>query len=77
MRHYENISKIIKKILKKCPKMSLNCPICGKKYYYDMKICQKCEDSSNYSNLISNDGKREWRCDAFLDLNHFVFGKKK
>ncbi len=57
--------------------MSLNCPICGTKYYYDMKVCQPCEDSSSYSGLILNDGNKEWKSDVFLNSNHFVFGKKK
>ncbi len=26
--------------------MSLKCPICGKEYYYDRKICHTCEDKS-------------------------------
>lgn len=57
--------------------MSLNCPICGKKYHYDMKICEKCEETSNYSRLISKNEINGWKCDTFLDSDHFVFGKIK
>jgi len=61
--------------------MSLNCPICGKKYFYDRKICQECEDSSIYSGLITTYGDGEeiqkWNCGIFLEDTNSVFGKRK
>ena len=59
--------------------MSLNCPICGKKYYHDRKICQECEDSSIYSGLITSYGEetQKWNCGIFLEDNNSVFGKRK
>lgn len=59
--------------------MSLVCPICGKKYYYDSKICQACEDSSTYSGLIIAFGEenQKWNCGIFLEDNNSVFGKRK
>jgi len=59
--------------------MSLNCPICGKKYFYDRKICQECEDSSIYSGLITTFGEetQKWNCGIFLEDTNSVFGKRK
>ena len=42
-----------------------------------MKICQTCEKTSNYDRFISNDENTGLKCDTFLDLDHFVFGKMK
>ena len=59
--------------------MSLNCPICGKEYFYDRKVCQECEDSSIYSGLITTYGgeNQKWNCGIFLEDNNTVFGKRK
>ena len=59
--------------------MLLNCPICGKKYFDDSKICQECEDSSIYSGLITTYGEesQKWNCGIFLEDNNSVFGKRK
>jgi len=59
--------------------MSLNCPICGKDYFHDRKICQECEDSSIYSGLIATQGEenQKWNCGIFLEGNNSVFGKNK
>ncbi len=59
--------------------MSLNCPICGKEYFYDRKICQECEDSSIYSGLITTyeEEIQKWNCGIFLEENNSVFGKRK
>lgn len=65
--------------MRKKEEMSLKCPICGREYYYDRKICQECEDYSNYSDLIEFKGKNKnrWNCAIFLNSNNFVFGLKK
>lgn len=59
--------------------MSLRCPICGKKYYYDRKICQDCEDYSKYSNLTNIDEFyiQKWNPGVFLGFDSIVFGKQK
>ena len=59
--------------------MSLNCPICGKEYFHDRKICQECEDSSIYSGLITTYGEesQKWNCGIFLEDTNSVFGKRK
>ncbi len=59
--------------------MSLNCPICGKKYFHDRKICQESEDSSIYSGLVTSYGEenQKWKCDIFLEVTNSVFGKSK
>jgi len=65
--------------MRKKEEMALKCPICGREYYYDRKICQECEDYSNYSDLIEFKGKNKnrWNCAIFLNSNNFVFGLKK
>jgi len=59
--------------------MSLKCPICGKEYYYDSKICQICENESIDSGLINYDENRpqRWNCGVFLEFDTLSFGKKK
>ncbi|MFX1573755.1 MAG: hypothetical protein ACFFB0_13480 [Promethearchaeota archaeon] len=56
--------------------MSLKCQFCGKKIYYDRKICQDCEEIANKSGLSSKDERYDykWRCDNFLEVNYFAFG---
>ncbi|MHA1414056.1 MAG: hypothetical protein ACTSUX_04625 [Promethearchaeota archaeon] len=55
--------------------MLLKCPICGKKYAYDSKICPDCEEFSRYSGLmVENDTSTEkWNCAYFLQTNSIVF----
>ncbi|MFX1324419.1 MAG: hypothetical protein ACFE8N_05650 [Promethearchaeota archaeon] len=50
--------------------MEIKCPICGKKYYYDSKICLECEDYSIYSGVSEHEGKlhHKWNCSIFLDI---------
>ncbi|MFX0047479.1 MAG: hypothetical protein ACFE8G_04840 [Candidatus Hermodarchaeota archaeon] len=59
--------------------MSLKCPICGKEYYYESKICQICENESINCGLISNDENRpqRWNCGIFLEFDTLTFGTKK
>jgi len=59
--------------------MSLRCPICGKKYYYDRKICHDCEDYSKYSGLTNIDEFyiQKWNSGVFLGFDSIVFGKQK
>ncbi|MFX1373578.1 MAG: hypothetical protein ACFFCE_17145 [Promethearchaeota archaeon] len=59
--------------------MSLKCPVCGKEYYYDRKICQVCEERSIYSGLVcTNENKpQKWNCDIFLECNTLAFGRYK
>lgn len=60
-------------------KMSLTCPICGKKYSHDRKICQTCEEKSIYSGLTNKDNEKveKWNCGIFLELDTLTFGKRK
>ena len=59
--------------------MPLKCPICGKEYFYDSKICQMCENKSHYSGLINNDVNKsqKWNCGIFLEFDTLTFGKHK
>ncbi|MFX1601700.1 MAG: hypothetical protein ACFFB6_13990 [Promethearchaeota archaeon] len=59
--------------------MSLKCPICGKVYFHDSKICQICESKSIYSGLIKNDDNKsqKWNCGIFLEFDTLAFGKHK
>ncbi|MFX1329342.1 MAG: hypothetical protein ACFE91_14530 [Promethearchaeota archaeon] len=59
--------------------MPLKCPICGKEYFYDRKICQICENISLYSGLIDNDEikSQKWNCGIFLEFDTLAFGKHK
>lgn len=51
-------------------KMEIKCPICGKKYYYDSKICQECEDHSVHSGVADLERKlyHKWNCSVFLEI---------
>ncbi|MFX1502352.1 MAG: hypothetical protein ACFFDH_15435 [Promethearchaeota archaeon] len=59
--------------------MSLKCPICGEEYFHDSKICHKCENISNSSELINNDEykPKRWNCGIFLEFDTLTFGKHK
>ena len=59
--------------------MSLRCPICGKEYFYDRKICQTCEKELINSGLIEIDSRRsqKWNCSIFLDFENLAFGRRK
>jgi len=59
--------------------MSLKCPICGKEYYHESKICQSCENRSINSELIeSNENKsQQWNCGRFLEFKTLAFSKYK
>lgn len=59
--------------------MEIKCPVCGKKYRYDSKICQECENYSIYSG-ITDFGSRDnhkWNCSIFLDINTIAFKSSK
>jgi hypothetical protein len=55
--------------------MSLKCPICGREYLHDRKICQTCEETAINSS-VSHSGRdvKKWRCDNFLELKSLPFG---
>jgi hypothetical protein len=59
--------------------MEIRCPICGKKYSYDRKICQECEDYSIYSGVYDVDGKKyhKWNCSVFLKISSSAFKTSK
>ena len=55
--------------------MSLKCPICGREYFYDAKVCQDCENYSIESNLINcgpNKGYK-WNCNYFFNDKRGIF----
>ena len=54
--------------------MSLKCPICGKEYLHDRKVCHKCEESAVDSGL--NAIEKRWSCDNFLESRSIAFGSK-
>ena len=54
--------------------MSLKCPICGKEYLHDRKICHLCEGLASNSGL--NTIEKRWRCDNFLESRSIVFGSR-
>jgi len=55
--------------------MPLKCPICGKEYYYEAKICPDCNNYSNNSNLMSSDPNEryKWNCNYFFDDQRGIF----
>ncbi|MFX1503489.1 MAG: hypothetical protein ACFFDH_21175 [Promethearchaeota archaeon] len=59
--------------------MSLKCPKCGEKYFYDRKICRVCEDKAIYSKLerINENKTQKWNCDIFLECDTLAFGRCK
>lgn len=59
--------------------MSLKCPICGKEYFYDRKICQTCENKSIISGLVYSDKliSQRWNCSTFLEFESPAFGRRQ
>ncbi|MFW9880017.1 MAG: hypothetical protein ACFFG0_43640 [Candidatus Thorarchaeota archaeon] len=59
--------------------MELKCPVCGKKYRHDSKICHECEDHSIYSGLtdIGDRDNHKWNCSIFLDIDTIAFKSSK
>ena len=59
--------------------MEIRCPICGKKYCYDRKICQDCEDYSINSGAADFEGNRnhKWNCSVFLEINSLAYKTSK
>ena len=59
--------------------MEIRCPVCGKKYRYDSKICQECEDYSISSGLtdFGSRDNHKWNCSMFLDINTITFKTSK
>ncbi|MFX0178205.1 MAG: hypothetical protein ACFE85_18455 [Candidatus Hodarchaeota archaeon] len=57
----------------------LKCPICGKEYSYEGKICLECEDRSLYSGLVKKENLKDytWNCAIFLDEYKSIFGVNK
>lgn len=55
--------------------MPLKCPICGKEYFYDAKICQSCENYSINSKLINiaPNKRYKWNCNYFFDDKRGIF----
>lgn len=55
--------------------MPLKCPICGKEYFYDVKICQSCENYSINSKLINTapNKRYKWNCNYFFDDKRGIF----
>ena len=56
--------------------MEIKCPICGKKYKYDRKICQDCENYSIYSG-VAEIGNKKWNCSVFLGIETMAFSTNK
>jgi len=59
-------------------KMRLECPICGKEYDYESKICKECEDYAAYSQSALKDTTfgEKWNCAMFLDQPNCAFGRR-
>ncbi len=59
--------------------MEIKCPVCGKKYHYDRKICQDCEDYSVYSGVadIGDKTNHKWNCSVFLGIDTTAFRKSR
>jgi len=63
----------------------LKCPICGKEYSYESKICKECESYLEYSGLskfIEENGYKgvythKWNYAAFLDDDNSIFTIKR
>ena len=62
----------------------LTCPICGKEYFCESKVCKECEDYLKYSGLANltdiNENRNiysyKWNCAVFLKDKNFVFATK-
>lgn len=53
----------------------LKCPLCGKEYLHDMKVCHNCESTANNSlNHRYESNTNKWRCDNFLEVSNIAFG---
>jgi hypothetical protein len=55
--------------------MALKCPLCGKTYHYESKICQECLNYKEYSKNLSkymNDGIK-LTCASFLSEKDRIF----
>ena len=59
--------------------MSLKCPICGKEYFHDRKICPICESKSKptRSTIKEENLTQKWNCGIFLGIDTLAFGKCK
>jgi len=59
--------------------MPLKCPICGKEYFYDAKICQSCANYSINSSSINDDPSKKynWNCNYFFDDKRGIFSTCK
>lgn len=63
----------------------IRCPICGRKYSYESKICVECEDYLKYSGLskvleggsFRSRGFYKWNCAVFLGDKDYVFASKR
>ena len=57
----------------------LRCPVCGKEYGYENKICLECEAQSLHSlSLIKPNIKGIlWNCGIFLESTNVIFGRRK
>jgi hypothetical protein len=58
--------------------MRLECPICGRLYDYESKICKECEDEAIKSQLININPTlgEKWNCAIFLDESNCAFGRR-
>ena len=58
--------------------MRLECPICGRLYDYESKICKECEDEARMSQLaqINPSLGEKWNCAIFLDDSNCTFGRR-
>ena len=58
--------------------MRLKCPICGRLYDYESKICKECEDEARMSQLaqINPSLGEKWNCAIFLDDSNCAFGRR-
>jgi hypothetical protein len=58
--------------------MEIRCLICGKKYCYDRKICQDCEEYSINSGVADFEGNRnhKWNCSVFLEIKSVAYKSK-
>lgn len=63
----------------------LKCPICGREYSYESKICKECENylkESGLAKTIEDMGYRgelshNWNCAVFLRDDSFIFTTKR
>ena len=63
----------------------IRCPICGRKYSYESKICIECEDYLKYSGLskfleggnFRSSEFYKWNCAIFLGDENYIFASKR